>query len=301
MRYLVIRTEKLTKTFRRQSGVEDIRLEVEPGEVFGVLGPQDAGKTTLVRLLMDFIRPTSGWALVLGQDVHKHSVEIRRRIGFLPSHFSVYPWMTAEGMLRYLAGLRPGVNWADAVTLADEFHLDLSRRLVQASPLERQKLGLVQAFMGRPDLLILDDPAQHLDPASLETFFRLVARTRVEGRSVFYTSDSIAEMERVCDRVAILNDGRIVTVERGVHLRNHSLRQVELRFACPVSPELFQGLPNLEELRVQENLVHCLVRGNPEPLIRLASQLPVADFICQHLNLEETLRRLYGVTAHAAL
>ncbi len=301
MRYLVIRTEKLTKTFRRQVGVEDIMLEVEPGEVFGVLGPQDAGKTTLVRLLLDFVRPTSGRALVLGMDAHKHPVEIRKRIGFLPARFSVYPLMTAEGMLRYLAGLRPGVDWQDAIRLADEFELDLSRRLLNASALERQKLGLVQAFMGKPDLLILDDPAQNLDKSTLNTFFRLVAHARSEGQAVFYTSDSVAEMERACDRVAILNDGRVVTVERGVHLRGHSLRQVEMRFACPVGLELFRGLSNLEELKVEDNLVHCLVRGNPEPLIRLASQLPVADFICQHLSLEETFRRCYGVTAHAAL
>ena len=301
MRYLVIRTEKLTKTFHRQVGVEDIMLEVEPGEVFGVLGPQDAGKTTLVRLLLDFIRPTSGRALVLGMDTHKHPVEIRKRVGFLPAHFSVYPLMTAEGMLRYLAGLRSGVEWQDACALAEQFGLDLSRRLFAASGLERQKLGLVQAFMGKPDLLILDDPAQNLDKPALNTFFRLVAHARNEGQVVFYTSDNVAEMERACDRVAILNDGRVLTVERGVHLRNRSLRQVEMRFACPVGPELFQGLSNLEDLRVEDNLVHCLVRGNPEPLIRLASQLPIADFICQHLSLEETFRRSYGVTAHAAL
>ncbi len=301
MRYLVIRTEKLTKAYHRQAGVTDLMLEVEPGEVFGVLGLQGAGKTTLVRLLLDFIRPTSGRALVLGMDARKQSLELRRRVGFLPANFSLHPLMTAEQMLRYLAGLRPQVTWSEAYALAEELDLDLSRRLIHASALERQKLGLVQAFMGKPDLLILDDPAQNLDSAALNTFFHWVGRARSQGQAVFYTSDSVAEMERVCDRVAILHAGRVLEVARGVHLRGHSLRQVEMRFACPVARELFQGLPNLEELRVEENLVQCMVRGNPEPLIRLASQLPVADFLCQHLSLEETFQRWYGVGAHAAL
>lgn len=300
MFYLVIRTEKLVKNFGRRGGVQNLTLEVEPGEVYGLLGTQGAGKTTTVRMLLDFVRPTSGRALVLGQDVHKHSLDIRRQVGFLPALFSFHGGLSGEACLRYLAALRGDVSWNYACELSERLGIRLGRKFSDFTRSEKQKLGLVQAFMHRPELLILDEPARGLDPEAQNAFFHLVAEARREGRSVFLATQSLHDVERICDRVAVLHQGRLIAVERTVRLRGRSLRKVEMRFAGPVSLDLFAGLNNVENVRLDDNLLSCTVRGDPDSLIKIASQYRVTDMICQQPGLEEVVDSYYGVGGYAA-
>jgi ABC-2 type transport system ATP-binding protein len=299
MRYLMIRTEDLSKVYRQRLGIKDITLEVEPGEIYGYLGPEGAGKTTTIRLLLDFIRPTSGHALILGMDNHQNSIKIRRQVGYLPGEFSLYNSMTGTKVLRYLSRLRGGVEWQYVQELIDRFKLDVSCKINTMTASHRCKLGLVQAFMHKPELLILDDPARRLDAAGQVVLYDLLYEARSEGRSIFLASSSLSEMERIADRVAVLYKGELLAVERGVQLRARAVRRVEMRFAAPLNVEVFSGLKNLENLRMFHNSMSCIVRGDPDNLIKTASQYRVTDFISQTLTLEEAFQSYYGVNGHA--
>ncbi len=299
MRYLMIRTEDLSKMYGQRLGVRDLTFEVEPGEIFGFLGPDGAGKTTTIRLLLDFIRPTEGRALVLGLDSHEQSLKIRREVGYLPGEISLYRDTTGEKLLRYLARLRGEVSWAYVRELADQLDVDLARPVDRMSAQERRKIGLVQAFMHCPELMLFDEPTRGLDASAQAAFYRLITEARGEGRAVFLASTSLSEMERTCDRVGILYRGALVAVERGVHLRSRAMRHVEMRFANPVSADAFSRLPNLENLQQRENQISCTVRGDPDALIKLASQYRVTDIISQTPSLEEAFRSYYGVSVHA--
>lgn len=305
MFYLVIRTENLTKRYGHRIGVQNLTLEVEPGEVYGLLGGQGAGKTTTIRMLLDFVRPTSGRALVLGREAHKHSLEIRRQVGFLPANFSFDPRLTGEACLRYLSGLRGAgstneISWDYVIELSQRLGVNLNSKLATLSIGDRQKIGLVQAFMHRPELYILDEPTRGMDAEAQRVFFQLVAEARADGRSVFLATSSLHDAERACDRVAVLHQGQLVTVERAVRLRGRSMRKVEMRFASPISAEMFCGLSNVENVRMEDNWISCTVRGDPDALIKLASQYRVTDFISQQLTLEEAFKNYYGVSGYGA-
>ncbi|HZU86703.1 MAG TPA: ABC transporter ATP-binding protein [Anaerolineaceae bacterium] len=298
MRYFVIRTEKLSKYFGKRRGIEDFSIEVEPGEVYGVLGSSGSGKTTLVRLLLDLIRPSDGRALVLGMDSHENNQGIHRQIGYLPSHFDLYPHMTGDALLRYLSGFRRGVQWETVSALAERLAVDLFQPIFKLSYGERQKIGLLQAFMHRPELVILDEPTRYLDEAGMQAFFSLVSEVRAQGVCVFLTSSNPYDLERVCDRAAVMHEGRLVTVERGVQLRARSLRKVEMHFALPVTAETLRGVPNLQDICLQENSLRCTLRGAPEALLKAVSPWQMTDFICQQPALEEVFRLNYGVSSH---
>jgi ABC-2 type transport system ATP-binding protein len=300
MFYLVIRTENLTKQYGRGTGVRDLTFEVEPGEVYGFLGAAGAGKTTVVRMLLDFVRPTSGRALVLGNDVHQNSLEVRKQVGFLPASFSFAGHQTGADCLRYLARLRGSVNWDDVLQYGERLGVDLTHRFDSYTPIDLQKLGLIQAFMHHPELLILDEPTKGLDSEAQYQLFQMISEARREGRSIFFATQSLHEAERICDRVAVLHQGNLVAVERAVRLRSRALRKVEMRFSGPISLDIFKGLSNVENVRMTDNLLSCTVRGDPDALIKIASQYRVTDFICQQPALEEVFNRYYGVSSYAA-
>ena len=207
----IIHTEGLTKSYGKNRGVIDVSLDVRPGEVFGFLGPNGAGKTTTIRTLLDFIRPNSGVAKVFGMDAHRQSREIRRRIGYLPGDLALYEKLKGAEMLRYMGNLRGGVEWDHVRELAERLHSDLSRPIRTLSQGNRQKIGLIQALMHKPELLILDEPTNGLDPLIQQVFYRLISE--VEGQTVFLSSHNLPEVERVCDRVGIIREGRLIAVE----------------------------------------------------------------------------------------
>lgn len=292
MRYLVVRTENLTKFYGRTRGIEGLTLEVEPGEVYGLLGPQKSGKTTTMRLLMDQARPSSGQALILGMDVHRQRLQVAPRVGYLPAEPS---FKHASSINKYLdTAVRTPETRANARALAERLGLNLERPTAWLNASERRRLGLVLAMMHRPDLLILDEPTRDLEPDAQDTLYRLISETRAEGRSVFFGSRSLCEMERACDRAAVMHEGRLLAVERGVQLRARALRKIEMRFAGPVPAESFSRLPNLENVCLEDNKLRCILHGDPDPLLKLASQFRVMDILSQQPSLEEVYRAYYG-------
>ncbi len=209
----VIATSGLSKDYGSGRGLFDLDLEIRQGEVFGFLGPNGAGKSTMMRLLLDLIRPTSGTATVLGLDSTRASVAIRRRVGFLPGDLAMYPKLSGRVVLGYLAELRGGVDPRVRDALAERFDADLDRPIHQLSTGNRQKLGLIQAFMHEPELLILDEPIAGLDPLIQQSFHALLGEVSAQGRTVFLSSHTLSEVERVTHRVAILRQGRLVVVD----------------------------------------------------------------------------------------
>lgn len=208
-----IRTRGLTKDYGGGHGVFALDLDIERGEIFGFLGPNGAGKSTTMRLLLDLVFPTSGSATLLDLDSRRQSLQIRRRVGFLPGDFALYPKLSGAAVLNYLAELRGGVDPRVRDELAERFDADLHRPVRELSTGNRQKLGLIQALMHEPELLILDEPIAGLDPLVQQSFHVLLGEVVAEGRTVFLSSHTLSEVERVAHRVAILREGRLVVVD----------------------------------------------------------------------------------------
>jgi ABC-2 type transport system ATP-binding protein len=209
----VIETHALTKRYGRARGIEDLTLTVERGEVFGFLGPNGAGKTTTIRTLLGLLRPTSGHVRLLGLYAARHGPEIHARIGHLPGEFTADPHVTGRRLLEFLAAVRGVAGLGRAPELAERFDADLDRRLGELSRGSRQKIGLIQALFHEPELLLLDEPTGGLDPLMQEEFLAVVAEERDRGRTVFLSSHDLDEVERACDRVGIIRDGRLAAVE----------------------------------------------------------------------------------------
>jgi beta-exotoxin I transport system ATP-binding protein len=290
----VIEADGLTKFYGPHRGLENLSLEVPAGEVFGYLGPNGAGKTTTIRLLLDFIRPTRGTVRVLGAPPRSAAgVAARRRIGYLPGELSFDGRESAADLLRFLADARGGVAWRTVTDLADRFELDVKRRLPELSKGNKQKVGLVQAFMHQPELLILDEPTSGLDPLMQQEFLELVRESRAAGQTIFMSSHVLAEVQHAADRVGIVRDGHLVAVERVESLGKRAKRHVEIHFDGPVPASDFEGLPGVTELQVDGAIVRCTVDGMLDPLIKAAARHRVADLISTEPDLEETFLSYY--------
>lgn len=302
----VIQTERLTKTYGASRGITDVDLAVAPGEVFGFLGPNGAGKTTTIRTLLDLIRPTSGRALVFGIESTADPVAIHRRTGYIPGEFTLYDRLTGTQTLQYFANLRgPGaVDPRYQASLVERLELDPSRRYKELSKGNKQKIGLIVAMQHRPELLILDEPTSGLDPLVQQTFVALVAEAKTEGRTVFLSSHILSEVERTCDRVAIIREGRLVRVDRTEALRDLAHHQVELRFApSTVVPfEEFRLLPGVSDVSADDHTLRLRVAGSITPVVQAAARHDLLDFVSREPSLEETFLAEYaGATAHAAV
>ena len=290
----IIRTEGLTKAYGHARGVMDLDLEVVPGEVFGFLGPNGAGKTTTIRTLLDFIRPTHGRALLFGLDSRRDSLAIRRRIGYLPGELTLYESLSGQELLTYFARLRGRSSIDDARTVAERLDTDLKREIRTLSHGNRQKLGLVQALMGEPELVILDEPTLGLDPLVQAVFFQLVDELHAAGRTLFISSHNLPEIQRICDRVGIIREGRLLAIESVADLKNRALRRLELRFAEPVDAERFAAIPGVSELAVSGRVMTCVVTGPVDAVLRAAMASPVEDIISHEPSLEEVFLAFYG-------
>ena len=290
----VIDTAKLTKYYGKQLGIEDVDLEVKRGEVFGYLGPNGAGKTTTIRTLLDFIRPTSGAATVFGLDIRQSSVDIHRRVGYLNGELALYNNMTGEDLLKYLGNLRGGLDWKYVRELAARFQCDLSRRIQGLSLGNKQKLGLLQAFMHKPELLILDEPTNGLDPLMQHEFYDLLTETKKEGRTIFLSSHILPEVEKVCDRVGIIRQGKLVTVETIEALKSHSVRQLEIHFARAIPKEKFSNVQGIRDILVQDKLLTCNVVGSLDALVKAAAQFEVINIISHEPSLEDIFMTYYN-------
>ena len=298
----VIRTERLTKSYGEHRGIIELDLEVAQGEIFGFLGPNGAGKTTTMRVLLDLIRPTSGRAEVFGIETTVDPVAIHRRVGYLPGEFDLYDRLTGGQTIAYFGNLRGGVDRAYVNDLVERLELDPSRRFKEYSRGNKQKVGLIVALQHRPDLLILDEPTAGLDPLVQQTFYGLVREAREAGRTIFLSSHIIDEVDRTCDRVAIIRDGRLVQVDRIEEIRRLAFHHVELTFARSVAAVTFDGLPGVSDVVVEGNTVRMRVSGPIGAVIQAAAAHEILDVVSREPNLEDVFLAQYGehLTAEGA-
>ncbi|MEV6862528.1 ABC transporter ATP-binding protein [Streptosporangium subroseum] len=288
----VVETEGLTKFYGKRRGLEDLSLVIHPGEVFGYLGPNGSGKTTTIRLLLDVIRPTRGRMTVLGTDPRDASV--RSRIGYLPGELSLEGREKARDYLAFLGAVRGGVPKARIEALAERLEADLSVPMGKLSKGNRQKVGLIQAFMHEPELLILDEPTSGLDPLVQQEFLAMVREVRTSGRTVLMSSHVLAEAEHVSDRVGIVRAGRLVAVEDISTLREKAVRRVEFHFDAPVPREAFENLAGVRDLRVEGAAVSCTIDGRPDALIKAAARFTVVHMVSAEPDLEEIFLTYYS-------
>jgi ABC-2 type transport system ATP-binding protein len=289
----VIETSGLVKSYHRRPALRGIDLLVPSGVVCGYLGPNGAGKTTTIRILAGLIRPTAGRAELFGMDVVRRREEVQRRIGYLPGEFVGYPDLTGHRYLRFLGRLRGGVDDTWVRRLVERLDLDLTTRIGALSHGNRQKIGIVQAFMHRPDLLVLDEPTAGLDPLAQREFLRLVREARDDGATVFLSSHVLSEVEAVADRVAILRRGRLLVVESVDKLKAQALRRMELTFDDDPPLALLRTVPGVRQAVADGSTVHLVVEGSPADLLQAAAPHRIARLVTHEPDLEEIFVTYY--------
>ena len=291
---IAIHTEGLTKHYGDVHALVDLDLDVAAGEVFGFLGPNGAGKTTMIRTILDEIRPTAGRASIMGLDSHESAVEIRRHIGYMPGDLAMYPNLTGRDTLTYFANLRGGVDWSYVDDLANRLDADLSKKVGDLSSGNRQKVGLIQAFMNRPDVLIMDEPSSGLDPLMQREFQAMMREVAAEGRAVFLSSHTLSEVQRAADRVGIIRHGRLVAVEFVSDLRSKAVRRVEFEFDTPVDPAVFEAVPGVRDVTVDDHRAVLSYDGKIHDLLKtVADRYDIVDMTTQEADLEEIFLTYY--------
>lgn len=295
MNEYVIETRKLSVYYGKHRGILDVNLQVEKGEIFGFLGPNGAGKTTTQRVLMDVIRPTAGEAMIFGLDCQKNGVAIRESVGYLPGELSMYDNMRARDFFDMYYSLQKSNNdptyWEH---LVDRLQLDITRRIREFSRGNKQKVGVVAAFMNKPELLILDEPTIGLDPLMQQTVMDLVREANQTGTSVFFSSHILPEVQAVCDRVGIIRDGQLVATERVENLMTQHFKRIRFRFAKPHS----EGAFDLEGVRIisQDEYTVCLeIQDHLDKVMETAVTFGISDVETIPVTLEEIFLAYYGM------
>ncbi len=289
-------TRGLSKRYGRSGeprALDDLSVEVREGEIFGFLGPNGAGKSTMIRLLLGFLHPTAGSASVLGLDVERDSVAIRRRIGYLPGGIAFWDGLTGERLLDELADLsgRPPTRRAELLERLELSEATLGRLVRDYSRGMRQKVGIVQALQHDPELAILDEPTEGLDPLMQRAFYDMLDELRAAGRTIFFSSHILSEVERVCDRVAIVRAGRLVALEEIPALLARRKRNVEMRLSGP-APAL-AGVAGVSEVHVAEGWLTCRLEGDIGPFLAAIAGAPIADMTIEPARLEEAFLEFY--------
>jgi ABC-2 type transport system ATP-binding protein len=297
----VIEAAGLVKHYGRgrdaKTALAELDLTIDEGEVFGYLGPNGAGKTTTIRLMLDFIRPSAGNIRVFGADP-RDNARLRGRMGYLAGDFVVNGRQTGRELLHYLGNLRGGVPATRVDELADRLDLDLSRRIGNLSKGNRQKVGLVQAFMHEPALLVLDEPTSGLDPFLQQQFIELVREASANGQTVFMSSHVLSEVQATCHRVGIIREGQLVTVAKVDELRERARRRVEITFADAVPAAVFEAVPSLRNVTVAEaagggTVLRALLSGSPDALVKAAASYEVTGLLAEEPELEELFFTFY--------
>ena len=290
----VVCVESLTKRYGRVLALDRLTLEVRAGEVLGFLGPNGAGKTTTLRLLMGYLRPTAGSARVHDLDAWRDRVAVHARTGYLPGDVRLWPRLTARMAAEHLARLRGLDDDRGFVDLAKRLDVDLDRPVGELSRGNRQKVGVLLALLGDPDLLLLDEPTSGLDPLIQQEFHHML-RERVEaGAAVMLSSHVLSEVEHIADRVAIIRSGRLLMTESLARLREKARHTVEVRFASPPPPGAFAGVPGIADVRLEGPVLRCTMQGVVDPLVKTLARYQVVDLNSREADLEETFLALYG-------
>jgi ABC-2 type transport system ATP-binding protein len=292
----LVQARELTKSYGRHRGILQMSFDLAEGEVFGFLGPNGAGKTTTLRTLMGLLRPTSGSATIAGFDCWSQATQVKHLVGYLPGELAFDQSLTGARILAYLGHLRGGVDRRFVAELAERLGLDLDRRFRHYSHGNKQKVGLVQAFMHRPRLLVLDEPTQGLDPLNQQEFYRMIWEVHAEGRTVLLSSHILPEVERTCSRVAIIREGRLVEVNQVSNLTHLRQQDVTVRFDAAASPAWFRGLPNVQEATAADGgrQIQLRVQGDLDGVIKAAADHGAVNIVTRQPSLEEVFLRFYA-------
>ncbi len=288
----VIQTTDLTKFYGKSRGIKDVSITVNKGDIFGFLGPNGAGKSTTIRTLLDFIRPSAGSATIFGMDCRKDSVAIRKRIGYIPGDFGLYGHMTGWKFLEYFGRVRGGYDAGAAKAYAKKMDIRLDRKMKEYSRGMRQKVAIIQAFMNDPDLIIMDEPTNGLDPLVQQTFMDMLREEAGHGTTIFMSSHVLSEVEKACNRVAIIKEGRIVAEEQVEALRQKSGKVLEVKFAQPLTREIFY-LPGVSNVTQVNGSYRMTVTGSLEDLLQEISRNKLADISIHQMTLEDIFMHYY--------
>jgi ABC-2 type transport system ATP-binding protein len=297
----ILITNKLTKKFGSLVAVDHIDLDVRRGEIYGFLGPNGAGKSTTIRMLLGLIRPSEGTALVFGKDIRKQGTEIRRGIGYLPGELEMYENLSARQFFEYSASLYGVEDIGFALELADRLNVtNLDVSIGSLSQGNKQKVGIVQALLHRPALVILDEPTNALDPLIRHELYEILVLAKSEGMTIFFSSHVLAEAERICDRVAIIREGKLSRVGTVEELKTLAPKRVRITFSDSVAPDLFQSIPGVTEAsRDGDGNIELLVRQDLDDVIRLAAQHSIVDLSSEDMSLEEIFLGYYQIEGQA--
>ncbi len=292
---VVVMTQGLRKSYGRVEALRGVDLEVRRGEIFGFLGPNGAGKTTTIRCLLDLIRPDGGTARVLGIDPQADPVAVQARSGYLPGELRLNDNLTAERQIRFFSDMRGGAaDWEHVRRLAQRLELELGRPIKNLSKGNKQKVGVMQALMHRPELLMLDEPTSGLDPLMQQEVLKLICEARDGGATVFFSSHIMSEVQAVADRVAMIRQGEIVEVAETSALISRALRRTTVWFKEPVDSRALAALPGVSLLGQDDGMgVTLQVEGDMDRLIKALGAFPVRDLETSRPSLEEVFLAYY--------
>lgn len=291
----LIQLTKLSKRYGKSAtlALDNVTLQVSGGEVYGFLGPNGAGKSTTIRTLMNFIQPTSGQASILGKDIVKDSVDIKRSIGFLSSDMSMYPKMTGNQFLTYMTELQPSTIVTYQRDLVKRLRADPAKRLGDLSRGNRQKFAIVQALMHKPDVLILDEPTSGLDPLMQEVFYDLIREAKSRGAAIFMSSHIFGEVQKVCDRVGIIRDGQLIAERDITEMAKEAAHTLEVTFAAAPPLAELKRVKGVKLAAHNEHQATLHVHGELSALLAVLSQHNVSQLEVHQLDLEELFMHYY--------
>ncbi|MCX7020850.1 MAG: ABC transporter ATP-binding protein [bacterium] len=287
-----IETRGLTKFYKKTRGIEDVDLEVEPGEIFGFIGPNGAGKSTTIRTLLSLLCPTRGEGRIFGLDIVRDAKAIKRRVGYLPAEVNYYDRLRVGELLAYSARFYGMENRKRTVNLAEAFNVDLARRFADLSLGNKKKVAILAALLHSPELLILDEPTGGLDPLIQARLTETLREENARGTTVFYSSHVLSEVQKICGRVAILKGGRVVGVEEISSLRRKQLKKVRLSLGAAPEPGAFD-VEGVHDFEVKDRDCRFLFDGRPGDLLALLAGMPVNDVTLEEPDLEEIFLHFY--------
>jgi ABC-2 type transport system ATP-binding protein len=288
----VIEISNLTKMYGKARGIENVSFNVEEGEIFGFIGPNGAGKSTTIRTLLSLIYPTSGSATIFGKDIITSAPEIKKEIGYLPSEVFYYDNMKVIDLLKYSASFYKKDCSNRIKELAEIMELDLNKKIDDLSLGNKKKVGIVQGLLHEPKLIILDEPTSGLDPLMQQKFFDLLEKENKKGATILFSSHILSEVQRLCDRVAIIKEGRIVTVEKISTLKENTYKKFKLETVSGVDENYF-NIEGVNQLEIQGNTISFLFRGNINSIMQKISGIEIANLWVEEPDLEEIFMHYY--------
>ncbi len=289
-----IEVRGLIKRYGSFQALHGLDFEVAPGEAFGFIGPNGAGKTTLIRTMLDLLHPTAGSITILGFDSHRQARSVHQQVGYVPGDLDLWERLTARQTLKFLAGMRGGRGTSRIEPLAERLKLELEREVRDLSKGNREKVGLIQAFMHDPELIVLDEPTSGLDPLVQHEVFEMIDEAKGRGRTIFFSSHYLNEVERIADRVALIRDGEIIALDTITHLKERARRRVEITFSRPVDATALSGISGVDDVRISGAHARLAISGPMGELIKALAALPVEIVSTPDPDLEEVFLGLYG-------